>query len=178
MSLQTFYLGALHPGNWHEVFVFCLQYADSFNARFLQNDDDMSEGFRDFFALPGIEISGWLGTPNGVVISGPMTEEARDLLYQLQEPAFYGERPELWDIKLFAQGREVLSIGDFTERLIHLTDEELDYLIAQEVDFSDWEAIAMAVAENESDVPVEWDEDELREVAGIISQWLASDKKH
>lgn len=178
MGLQTFYLGDLNPGNWHEVFVFCLQYADSFNARFIHNDEEMHEDFRDFFSLPGIQVSAWLGMPNGIEINGPMTEEARDLLYQLQEPAFYGERPDLWDIKLYAQGREVLSIGDFTQRLIHLTDEELDYLIAQEVDFSDWEAIAMAVAENASELPTDWDEEDLREVAGIISRWLNSDVKH
>lgn len=178
MSLQTFYLGDLNPGSWHEVFVFCLQYADSFEARFLQKDEEMSEGFRAFFSLPRIEITKWLGMPDGVKINGPMTEEARDLLYQLQEPAFYGERPELCDVKLFSQGREVLSIGDFTERLIHLTDEELDFLIAQDVDFTDWEAIAMTVAESDSELNVEWTEEELREVAGIISQWLAGDKKH
>ncbi|NLC76637.1 MAG: hypothetical protein GX750_03330 [Clostridia bacterium] len=178
MSLQTFYLGDLNPGSWQEVFVFCLQYADRFSARFLQNDEEMSEGFNAFFRLPGIEVSGWLGMPNGIEINGPLTEEARELLYQLQEPAFYGERPELWDVKLFSQGREILSIGDFTQRLIHLTDEELDFLIAQEIDFSDWEAIAMAVAESETDFPVEWDEEDLREVAEIISRWLSSDKKH
>lgn len=178
MGLQTFYLGDLHPGHWHEVFVFCLQYADSFSVRLLQSDEIKNEGFAALFTLPKITITNWLGAKDGIEIKGPLTEEVRDLLYELQEPAFYGECPELWDLKLFSQGREILSIGDFTQRLIHLTDEEIDYLIAQEIDFTDWENIATTFAEGETEVLEEWEEEVLKEIAGILSHWLNSDKKH
>lgn len=177
MSLQTFYLGDLNPGNWHEVFVFCLQYADGVTVRFL-GENKSNEGFRTFFALPGITVNNVMGDQNGIEISAPLTEEIRDLLYQYQEPAFYGKQPELWDFKLFARGREVLAIEDFTRRLIHLTEEEIGFLLARQVDISDWEAVVMAVAEEEDGGSLEWNEEELQEVARLITLWLASDKKH
>lgn len=178
MGLQTFYLGDLPPSNWHEIFVFCLQYADSFSVRLLKSDDIKNEGFRALCSLPEVTITNWWGTKDGIEIRGPLTDEARNLLYELQEPAFYGECPELWDLKLFSQGREVLSIDDFTQRLIHLTDEEIDFLMAQDIDFSDWENIATAFAEGEAEEEEELEEEVLREIAGIISHWLSSDKKH
>lgn len=178
MGLQTFYLGDLHPGSWHEIFVFCLQYADSFSVRLLTSDEIKSEGFCELFSLPDVTITNWWGTKDGIEIKGPLTEEVRNLLYELQEPAFYGECPELWDLKLFSQGREMLSIDDFTQRLIHLTDEEIDYLMAQNIDVSDWESIATTFTEGEAAEEQELDEEVLREIAGIISHWLNSDKKH
>lgn len=176
MSLQTFYLGGLNPNNWHEIFVFCLKHADTFNIRFCNKEEN--ESFHAFFSLPGISVANWVGMQDGIEIRGPLTEEVRDLFYQLQEPAFRGKQPKVWDFKLFSQGREVLSIDDFTNRLIHLTQGELGFLTSQKIDFSNWEAVAMAIGENESEAQVELNEEELREIAGLISHWLAGDKKH
>lgn len=178
MNLRTYYLEEIEPAIWQRVFVFCLHHADSFVVRFFTKKEKTDECFEDFFGLPDITVSNWLGEKDGIQITGELTEEVRQIFYRLQEPAFNGEVPRLWDGKLLKQGREIISIENHTERLIHLTEQEIALLATRGIDISNWEGVAMAVVEGHEHEAIDWSEEELRVVAGLISHWLSGDKKH
>lgn len=144
----------------------------------MNKEGEPDGGFKEFFALPNITISNWLGEESGIQITGSITEDVKRIFYGLQEPAFNGEEPELRDGKLFQRGREMLSIGNFTNRLIHLTEQEIKILTSKGVNISSWEEVAMAIVEGKANEPIDWNDEDLKSIAGIISHWLSGDKKH
>ncbi len=178
IKLKTFNLKGIAPAKWERVFVFCLHHADSFMAGFLDKEGDFDEGFRELFALPKIRVLGRLEGEKGVQIVGPVVDEVRGVFYRLQEPAFYGKQPNLWEGKLLLKGRELLSISNYTDRLIHLTKGEMALLEKEKINQDGWEEVAMAIVEGNINEPADWDDEELKGIASIISHWLAEDKKH
>ena len=166
------------PAIWERVFVFCLHHADGFVAGFLEKDGDFGEGFKELFALPEITIFNRLEGEKGIEIAGPIVDEVRGVFYRLQEPAFHGEKPSLWEGKLLFKGRELLSISNYTDRLIHLTKGEMVLLGREGIDKDGWEEVAIAIVEGYINEPVDWDDEKLKGIASIISHWLSEDKKH
>lgn len=166
------------PAIWEKVFIFCLHHADSFMAGFLEKDEDFGEGFKELFALPEIKVANRLEGEKGIQITGPVVDGVKEVFYRLQEPAFHGEKPGLWEGKLLLQGRELLFISNYTDRLIYLTKGEMTLLGREGITRDGWEEVAVAIVEGYVNETVDWDDERLKGIASIISHWLSEDKKH
>ncbi|WP_305784625.1 hypothetical protein [Symbioplanes lichenis] len=82
-----------------------LARADAFRVHVPDGDGPLSEGRPEFLALPGVEVGPWDGMRDAVEISGPLTEDARELFLRLR----------LWDFQLVRAGTVSLQVGDFED---------------------------------------------------------------
>lgn len=117
------YLGPVPDGEWRALLSAQLGRADEFRVHVPDGEGLLSYGRAPFLALAGVEVRPWHGMRDAVEIVGAVTPEATELFLHL-EPSIKSFDPEhkLWDYALLKNGRVILSVGDFHDLQVDLSD--------------------------------------------------------
>nr|PZN01878.1 MAG: hypothetical protein DIU66_10770 [Bacillota bacterium] len=100
-------------GLWKFILKYAVLTASHFEAHF-PNDPHLGEGRDEFLQLPKIKVEPWNGMKGAIAVKGEMTPEARALFLQIIETQFI----LLWDFMLFKDEQKLLSVSDYTDRII------------------------------------------------------------
>lgn len=100
-------------GIWKSVLEYGVLAASHFEVRF-PDDPCLGEGKDEFMRLPGISVAPWSGMEGAIAVTGRMTPVARRLFLQTLEE----DGIRLWDFILFRDGRKLLSVSDYTDRIV------------------------------------------------------------
>jgi hypothetical protein len=167
---RTFWIHHI-PGfqDWETCFRYLMEKSDTFRIIFQGNsdasdaDDFLNAGKREFLNLPSLTISPYKGMENSIEVTGELNRAARELFLTFMAPASEEYKPDLWSFQ-FLQGNDVLlRVDDWTVGELFLEESEIEDLIAQGIDGSNWEEIDNSSAEaGQSDIEVEnWNKEEL-----------------
>jgi hypothetical protein len=117
------YVGAVPDAEWRRLLAESLDRADEFRVHMPDGDGPLSYGRAEFTELPAAEVRSWSGMRDAIEIVGPMTPAAKDLFLRL-EASLESFDPEhkLWDYELVAKGTVVLSIGDYHDLMVEVSD--------------------------------------------------------
>ncbi|HHY79592.1 MAG TPA: hypothetical protein GX516_04420 [Thermoanaerobacter sp.] len=100
---------------WKLILKYGVLSASHFEVRFPDDPTmTLSEGKEEFLELPKVFVEPWSGMKGAIAIKGEMTKEARELFLQIIET----RRIRLWDFILFRDGRKLLSVSDFDDRIV------------------------------------------------------------
>lgn len=99
--------------------------ASHFEVRF-PDDPALSEGKEEFLQLPKISVEPWSGMKGAIAVKGEMTPEARALFLRIID----SEDIQLWDFVLFRDGKKLLSVSDYIDRIVteHFAKEFMEKL--------------------------------------------------
>ena len=77
-----------------------------------------------------------------IAISGDLTPAARDLFLRTEGSLrSYDPAEKLWDYRLLRNGDEILTIGDYADLLVTMTDEDLTHLTALGIPTQEWDPL-------------------------------------
>lgn len=113
---EYYYIGSTNEntgGIWKHVLKYGVLSASHFEVRF-PDDPTLSEGKEDFLQLPKISVEPWSGMKGAIVVKGEMTPAARALFLRIID----SEDIRLWDFVLFRDGKKLLSVSDYDDRIV------------------------------------------------------------
>lgn len=112
-------------GMWKFVLKYGVLSATHFEVRF-PDDPALSEGKEEFLQLPNISVEPWSGMKGAIAVKGEMTPKARALFLRMID----GEDIRLWDYVLFRDGKKILSVSDYIDRIVteHFAKEFMEKL--------------------------------------------------
>lgn len=110
---------------WTSVLRYGVLQASHFEARF-PDDPALSEGKEEFLGLPKISVGPWSGMSGAIAVTGEMTPEAKALFLRIID----GGDIRLWDFVLFRNGKKLLSVSDYVDRIVteHFAREFMEKL--------------------------------------------------
>ena len=140
--MPKFFAGRIPDDQWRDLLTYCLDRADAFVVHMPDGDGPLSYGRNEFGALPGSTVSAWSGMADAIAISGELTAAARDLFRQTEGSLrSYNSGEKLWDYRLLHNGDEILTIGDYADLLVAMTDEDLTHLTALGISTQEWDSV-------------------------------------
>lgn len=112
-------------GIWKTIFKYGVLSASHFEVRF-PDDPALSEGKEEFLQLPRISVEPWSGMKGAIAVKGEMSPEARALFLRIID----NENIRLWDFVLFRDGKKLLSVSDYIDRIVteHFAKEFMEKL--------------------------------------------------
>jgi hypothetical protein len=143
--MVTYYVGPLEDEQWRHVLSRALARADRFQAMMPEGEGMLSYGRTLFGALPNLTITPSTRMREAVVMSGELTTEIRDLIASTQTSLTGYDADadtRLWDYQLLSGEVEILSIGDYNDLILEVTDEDLAELESVGIASSGWDRIA------------------------------------
>ena len=140
--MPRFFAGRIPDDQWRDLLAYCLDHADAFVVHMPDSDGPLSHGRHEFRTLSGSTVSTWSGMAGAISISGELTAAARDLFWRTEiSLRSYDSGEKLWDYRLLRGGDEILSVGDFADLLVFMTDDDLTYLTALGISTREWDAL-------------------------------------
>lgn len=128
---------------WKNVFNLILNHCDQFEVIFPEGNFDVENplmgGKLEFEKLEDTLSNSWDGMKDSICLSGSLTKDVKSLIYELEQPSFIGDKPELWNFKLLRNGQLYLRIEDFTVCLLENHKELLSLLGKNGIDSSTFE---------------------------------------
>jgi hypothetical protein len=117
------YVGPVPDAEWRRLLARYLDRADEFRVHMPDGDGPLSYGRAEFTALPAVEVRPWSGMRDAIEIVGPMTPAAKDLFLRLEDSIKSFDRDrKLWDYEFVERGTVVLSIGDYHDLMVEVSD--------------------------------------------------------
>lgn len=142
MEYKSLYIRGLSQDEWKRVFSYILNEADSFKIYFPNGDEEiLNIGKNSFESLSNIKVRNWEGMQDSMEVRGELTNEIRNIFMEYEAPSVEKQGDKLWSFRLYKGNRELMYIGDFTDKIIHLTDEEIMYLNQLGIKAENWDLI-------------------------------------
>jgi hypothetical protein len=117
------YLGPVPDAEWRQLLTGSLDRADEFRVHMPDGDGPLSYGRAEFMELPAAAVRSWSGMRDAIEIVGPMTPAAKDLFLRLEVSIeSFDPEQKLWDYEFVEKGTVVLSIGDYHDLMVEVSD--------------------------------------------------------
>lgn len=150
MEYKSLYIRDADYEQLRKIFSYVLNKADSFKAYFPDGEEGfLNIGMTTTRNLPDINIKPLEGMDRGVEISGGLGEAIKQIFMDFEKPKPSGEGPGPCSIRLYKGNRELMYIGNFTDRIIHLMDHEISRIEEMGIDASKWHLIKINSEEDE-----------------------------
>jgi hypothetical protein len=143
--MAKYYVGPLEDTHWQLVLTRALAGADSFQAMMPDGEGPLSYGRTLLGALPDVTVTPSDRMADAIVLSGELTARIRDLFVSTQTSLTEYDADSdtrLWDYQLLRGTVELLSIGDYSDLILELTDADLAELESAGLDPTAWDQIA------------------------------------
>lgn len=140
MKYRQFYIGKLPNEQWSNVFIYCLNLSNKFKIHF---HEDISGYEKEFYleleTVQKLDIKPWKGCEHFIEIRGILDEKTKAIFKKYLYQSLKDNGKEIWDYQFLSDFREVLYVGDFTDRLVIFSEKELKEIKQQEVCFGEWD---------------------------------------
>lgn len=139
MNYRHFYIGKLPNEPWKNVFIFCLNKSNRFKVHLHENIKTQDQGFyADLKSTQKLDIKPWPGCKDFIEISGVIDEKTKSFFKKYLYQSLNEDGEELWDYQFLYDHRQVLYVGDHTDRLVLFSEKELEEIRQQEISFDMW----------------------------------------
>jgi hypothetical protein len=143
--MVKYYVGPLADEQWQHVLSRALTCADHFQVMMPEGEGMLSYGRTLFGALPNLTITPSTRMREAIMMSGELTSEIRDLIASTQTSLTEYDADSdtrLWDYQLLSGEVAILSIGDYSDLILEVTDADLAELESAGIESSGWDRIA------------------------------------
>lgn len=149
MLYKSLYVRGTDDVQWEKIFSYVLNRAGSFKCYFSNgNEASMNIGIAAFKEIPGINIKYRDDMVNNIEISGGLNEETKKVFTDFISKTS-GVSSVLPSFRLYDGERELLYVGNHADKIIHLIDEEIEFIENLGVEASKWDLIKLNSEEDE-----------------------------